>query len=154
MRLLNLKGREVMLGAAVIVALACGPGCGGSGNQGSGNQGSGDLVGTWVGTAVGHDPTTVWTFTATSTNVEVKIDTVATYRGTYVADASSNPKTITITITDSTVSLYIGQTSNGIYKIEGSTLTFAANKPGTTARPTDFIPTADGVTEVFTLNKQ
>jgi uncharacterized protein (TIGR03067 family) len=140
-----------MFGASMIVACTCVLGCGGSGNQGSGDPA---LVGTWVGTAVGHDPTTVWTFTATSTNVEVKIDTVATYRGTYVADASSNPKTITITITDSTVSLYIGQTSNGIYKIEGSTLTFAANKPGTTARPTDFIPTADGVTEVFTLNKQ
>ena len=149
MRLLNSKWRNLMFGASMIVACTCVLGCGGSGNQGSGDPA---LVGTWVGTAVGHDPTTVWTFTATSTNVEVKIDTVATYRGTYVADASSNPKTITITITDSTVSLYIGQTSNGIYKIAGSTLTFAANEPGVATRPADFTP--GGNAEVFTLIKQ
>ena len=120
MKMLNSKWREAMLGATVIVAFACSPGCGGSGSQGSGSQGSGDpaLVGTWVGT---------------------------------VADGSA---TSTITITESAIPAYVGQASNGIYKIEGNTLTFAANKPGTTSRPTDFIPTPDGVTLVFTLTKQ
>jgi uncharacterized protein (TIGR03067 family) len=160
MKMLNSKWREAMLGATVIVAFACSPGCGGSGSQGSGSQGSGDpaLVGTWVGTvadgsATSPDPT-LWTFTVTSTGADVKMGTFAAYNGTYVADPSSNPKSITITITESAIPAYVGQASNGIYKIEGNTLTFAANKPGTTSRPTDFIPTPDGVTLVFTLTKQ
>ena len=48
--------------------------------------------------------------------------------------------------------MYVGQTSNGIYKIEGSTLTFAANEPGVATRPADFTP--GGNAEVFTLIKQ
>ena len=150
MRLLNSKSRDVMLGSAVVVAFACGLGCGAGGNQSSGDPA---LVGTWVGTVSG-DNVTVWTFTFTPTDVDVKMATFAAYKGTYAADASSDPKRITVTITDSPISTYIGQNSNGIYKIEGSTLTLAANQPGTTSRPTDFIPTADGVTEVFTLTEQ
>jgi uncharacterized protein (TIGR03067 family) len=155
MKLLNSKWCEVMLGAAFVAALACGLGCGGSGTQGSGDPA---LIGTWVGTvadgsATSPDPT-IWTFTVTATGAEVKMGTFAAYTGTYVADASTNPKSITITITASAIPTYVGQASNGIYKIEGSTLTFAANQPGVDRRPTGFTPTPDGVTLVFTLTKQ
>ena len=155
MRLLNSKWREVVLGAGMIVACACGLGCGGSGTQSSGDPA---LLGTWVGTvadgsATSPDPT-LWTFTVTSTGADVKMGTFAAYKGTYVADPSSNPKSITITITESAIPAYVGLASNGIYKIEDSTLTFAANQPGVAARPTDFTPSPDGVTLVFTLTKQ
>jgi uncharacterized protein (TIGR03067 family) len=78
--------------------------------------------------------------------------TIVAYKGTYVTDASSNPKSMSLTITESPMPAYVGQTSNGIYKIEGSTLTFAANQPGVATRPTDFTP--GGNAEVFTLIKQ
>ena len=147
MRLFNSKRCEVMFAATVVVGLACGLACGGSGSQGSGDPA---LVGTWVGTAAGSS--TVWTFTFTSTDAEVKMGTVVAYKGTYVTDASRNPRSCSLTITESSVPTYLGKTSNGIYKIEGSTLTFAANEPGNPARPTDF--TTGGNAEVFTLVKQ
>ncbi len=148
MRLFNSKWCEAMFGTAVVVAFACCLGCGGGGSQGGGDPA---LVGTWVGT----EATTtgvVWTFTITATDAEVEMATVPAYKGTYTADASSNPKRLTITITDSATSTYVGKTSNGIYKIEGSTLTFAGNEPGNSARPADFTPGGDAA--VFTLNRQ
>jgi uncharacterized protein (TIGR03067 family) len=147
MRLFNSKWCEVMFGAAVVAGLACGLGCGGSGSQGSGDPA---VIGTWAGTATGSS--TVWTFTFASTAAEVKMGTVTAYKGTYVADASSNPKSFTVTISESPDPTYIGKSSNGIYKIEGSTLTIAANQPGVATRPTDF--TTGGNAEVFTLVKQ
>jgi len=155
MRLLDSTWSEGMLGAALVAALACGLGCGSGGTQGSGDPA---LIGTWVGTvadgsATSPDPTP-WTFTITSTDADVKMGTLAAYKGTYVADPSTDPKRLTVNITESALSTYVGQASNGIYKIEGSTLTFAANQPGVATRPTDFTPTPDGVTLVFTLNKQ
>jgi uncharacterized protein (TIGR03067 family) len=148
MRLFNTKWCEVTFGAAVVVALVC-LGCGGSGSQGSGDPA---VVGTWVGTA--SDSTTVWTFTfaSTSTNAEVMMGTVLAYKGTYAADASSSPKHVSFTITESALPTYVGKTSNGIYKIEASTLTLASNQPGDPTRPTDFTP--GGNAEVFTLVKQ
>jgi uncharacterized protein (TIGR03067 family) len=134
--------------AAIIFAFACCLGCGGGGSQGGGDPA---LVGTWVGTEA-TSGSTVWTFTITSTDAEVKMSTVAAYKGTYTADASSNPKQITITITDSATSTYVGKASNGIYKIEGTTMTFAGNEPGNSARPADFSP--GGLAMVFTLSKQ
>jgi uncharacterized protein (TIGR03067 family) len=95
---------------------------------------------------------TVWTFTLSATNAEVKMGTIVAYKGTYVTDVSSNPKSMSLTVAESPVPAYVGQTSNGIYKIEGSTLTFAANEPGVATRPTDFTP--GGNAEVFTLIKQ
>jgi uncharacterized protein (TIGR03067 family) len=148
MSLFNSKWCKQVFDASVIVAFACCLGCGGGGSQGGGDPA---LVGTWVGTEASSS-STVWTFTITSTNAEVKMATVAAYKGTYTADASSSPKRITITITDSGTSTYVGKTTNCIYKIEGNTLTFAGNEPGNPARPADFTPGGDAA--VFTLNKQ
>ena len=147
MRPRNSKWHDVMVGAAVIVFSACCLGCGGSGTQANGDPA---VIGTWVGTAAGNP--TVWTFTLTATNAEVTMGTTMAYKGTYVTDASSNPKSMSLTVTESPMTTYVGQTSNGIYEIEGSTLTLAANEPGVATRPTDF--TQGGKAEVFTLIKQ
>ncbi len=145
MRLFSSKRCEVMFGAAVVVAFACCLGCGSGGSSGDPA-----LVGTWVGTEASSS--TVWTFTVTSSDADVKIAGVQAYKGTYTVDTSSDPKRITLAVTDSTNSLYIGKTANGIYKMEGSTLTVAINQPGNAARPVDFTPGGDAA--VFTLTKQ
>ena len=54
-----------------------------------------------------------------------------------------------IIITDCVSPNYIGTTALGIYKIEENILTFAANEPGSTIRPTNF---TEG--RVFILTKQ
>ncbi len=148
MRRFTSKWCDESLRASVVVAFACCLGCGGGGSPGSSDPA---LLGTWVGTEA-TTGATVWTFSFNPTDAEVKMATVTAYRGTYTTDGSTNPKRITVTITDSSNATYIGKATNGIYKIEGSTLTFAGNEPGNSARPADFTPGGDAA--VFTLNRQ
>ena len=47
---------------------------------------------------------------------------------------------------------YVGRTARAIYNIEGPTLTFAGNEPGTEGRPSAFKPT--GGARAFVLTKE
>ena len=136
--------------AVVLAAMACCLGCGNSdGNDG----GDPALVGTWSGTVV-NGGAAIWTFTFTATTMDVEsTDTGAfTYKGDYAVDATSNPKRLTGHITECSLPAYVNLVSNAIYKIEGTTLTFAGNEPGNAAAPTSFTP--GGNTVVFTLTRQ
>jgi uncharacterized protein (TIGR03067 family) len=150
---------KALFGVVLAVALGCLPGCGsdggttdhGDGGATDSGAASQELVGTWTGHEVGTTSPT-WTFTFTATTADVTTSGTEAYQGTYTVDTTATPKRATIVITQSAFPAYVGKTSNGIYKIEGTTLTFAGNEPGNAAVPTSFTP--NGVTRVFTLTKQ
>ncbi len=116
------------------------------------NGGGGDpaLVGTWIGTEVGHF--TTWTMVFQETTVVASTDGQEVYRGNYTAYPEEDPKRFKFEITSSSISQYVGKTSHGIYKIEGDQLTIASNEPGVNDTPTSFTP--GGGTRVFELTKQ
>jgi uncharacterized protein (TIGR03067 family) len=159
-----LRPRPDLLGTAVLLAccLGCGSnastdGTGGSGGNGGtgGSSGNGDpaVVGTWTGTELGAGPAT-WTYVLAAKTMEVKSSAGEAYKGNYTLDTSVDPKRLAATITECFAAQFVGKASNGIYKIEGTTMTFAGNAPGSTAFPTSFNQDPTGATRVFTLTKQ
>ena len=116
------------------------------------NGGGGDpaVVGTWVGTEVGHF--TIWTMVFHETTVDVIEDDQVVYRGIYYAYPEEAPKRCEFKITSSSIPQYVGETAHGIYKIEVEQLTIASNEPGVPNTPTSFTP--GGGTRVFVLTKQ
>ena len=107
------------------------------------------LEGVWVGHEVDGSPYD-WTFTIAGNQMRIE-STYEWYEGTYTTNASASPKQLDFLISDGSESQYVGQTSLGIYKIEGNTLTWAGNGPGVTTRPSDFTP---GEARVFVVTKQ
>ena len=157
-------GLLAIIAAVLSGSLGCGNGSsGGTGGTGGGGGGSGgagggvdnggdpDLIGTWTGAEVGAG-SIVWTFVIEGDTVAVTTSGVEAYAGPYTADPTSDPKRFTAQITSCPYTPYIGKTTNGIYEIEGTTLTFAGNEPGNPAVPTSFVPT--GATRVYVLTKQ
>ena len=138
-----------LLGTAAIVA--CCLGCGSNGSSGS--NGDPALVGTWTGTEMGYASGS-WTFVITATTLEVQSSGGEGYKTNYTADTSADPKRLTATITECSAVELIGKASKGIYKIEGTTMTFAANIPGSTDFPTAFAHDSIHQTRAYTLSKQ
>jgi uncharacterized protein (TIGR03067 family) len=143
------RSYRLSLLAVIFAALTGCLGCGGGDSKGGGDP---DLDGTWVGKEVGDDYT-IWTYSlAASGSVDVTTSTGDEwYKGTYTADTASDPKQWTGKITACPYPPYVGATSHAIYKIEGTTLTFAGNEPGDSAVPTSF---SDGHARVYVLTKQ
>lgn len=109
------------------------------------------LEGTWKGYEVNGE--TGWTMTFSGSQVDISDGShTEWYKGTFSLDTNSAPQKINMTITQSEYPEYIGKIGLGIYKIEGNTLTLAANEPGNAARPSSF--TANEVTRVYVLTKQ
>lgn len=153
---------QTLFGFVLAVSFGCLPGCGDDDSNGTADSGPGDaaddagspaeeLVGTWTGHEVGQS-SPEWSFTFSATTAVVTMSGVEAYQGTYTIGATTTPRRVTIAITSSAYPAYIGKTANGIYKIEGTTLTFAGNEPGSSAVPTSFTP--DGTTRVFTLTRK
>src|SRR5258706_9319999 len=139
---------KALLGVVLAAAFGCLPGCGSDGGAAARDGGATDagadsggaaqeLIGTWTGHEVGTT-SPVWTFTFSATTAVVTTSGTEAYQGTYTIDAVTTPRRVTIVITSSAYPPYVGKTSNGIYKIEGTTLTFAGNEPGNPASPTSF----------------
>ena len=141
-----------LFGTAVL--FACLLGCGGNGGNGSSGGGDPALVGTWIGTEVGYAGSGTWTFSITASGMDVKSSSGEGYKGTYTADTSVDPKRFAGTVTECPAPEFVGKPVNGIYKIEGTTLTFAGNIPGDTTFPTSFTSGGAHQTRVFTLTKQ
>jgi uncharacterized protein (TIGR03067 family) len=111
------------------------------------------LVGIWTGTEVDLSSGT-WTLVITATTLDAHATGGEGYKGTYTADTSVDPKRLVGTITEYSVADFVGKSSYGIYRIEGTTMTFAANIPGDPTFPTAFTPNSIHQTRVFTLAKQ
>ena len=73
------------------------------------------------------------------------------YKGTFTIKPDKEPKQIDLLIKEMPLPQYVGNTSLGIYKIEGNNLTVALNEPGNPNRPESF--SATGGTQVFILTK-
>jgi uncharacterized protein (TIGR03067 family) len=59
-------------------------------------------------------------------------------KGTFTLREDTQPKQLLVTLTECGPVQYIGKTTCMIYKIEGDTLTAAANEPGNPAAPLSF----------------
>ena len=94
-----------------------------------------EIEGTWVGTVDGEYGGE-WTFVISKGKVEVKGPESAFYSGTVTQNAKTNPKQVEFKIDKCSFPEYVGETSLGIYKLEGNKLTFAASEPGSMSRPT------------------
>jgi uncharacterized protein (TIGR03067 family) len=95
-----------------------------------------ELEGTWVGTAAGgYDE---WTFVISKEKVEVKGPESVFYSGTVALNNKTNPKQAEFNIDKCSLPEYVGETSLGIYKLEGNKLTLAASEPGSISRPAFF----------------
>ena len=62
------------------------------------------------------------------------------YNGVITLNINSVPKQVDYEVTGSSYDQAVGLTSLGIYKIEGDSLTFAANAPGNPERPQSYLP--------------
>ena len=112
--------------------------------------GGNELEGTWVGTdAGGYEE---WTFSISKGKVEVKGPDSMFFSGTVKLDTGTNPKQAEFKIEKSSEYQYAGETSLGIYKLDGKKLTLATCEPASINRPEYFDST--GGVMVFSLTRQ
>jgi uncharacterized protein (TIGR03067 family) len=108
------------------------------------------LEGTWTGLETGGNGKAIKWVVSNSNMSEYENDTL-TYKGTFIIDESVNPKQIDVTITDCSYTSYIGKVALGIFKVESNSLTFCANEPGNSSRPSSF--TKSGNSRLFVFSK-
>ena len=114
-------------------------GCGDEGNPLSGG-GTTELEGTWVGTAddaLEED----WKFIIKGNTIEAYAGGINAYKGTFTLTTTADPKQFTCKITSSVYAEYVGKQSLAIYRLNGTSLTFAGNEPGNPNRPASFTST-------------
>jgi uncharacterized protein (TIGR03067 family) len=110
----------------------------------------GELDGTWVGTAGGSYGE--WTFTISKGKVEVKGPESEYYSGTVALNTNTKPKQVAFKIEKCSFPEYVGETSLGIYKLEGGKLTIAASEPGSMSRP--YVLESGGGAMLFSLTRK
>jgi len=110
-----------------------------------------ELEGTWVGTAA-NEYGSEWTFVISMGKVEVKAPESVFYSGTVTLNTKMNPKQVEFKIDKCSLPEYVGETSLGIYKLEGKKLTLAASEPGTISRPA-FFDSSGGII-LFSLTRR
>jgi len=96
-----------------------------------------ELDGTWVGTADG-DYSGQWTFVISKGKVEIKGPDSIFYSGTVALNTKTNPRQADFKINSCSQWDYVGETSLGIYKLNGNKLTLVASEPGSMSRPAFF----------------
>jgi uncharacterized protein (TIGR03067 family) len=86
-------------------------------------------------------------FTVVITFTKDKKSESATFKGTFTIDAQKKPKHIDMKVVEGQG--FAGQTSLGIYDIEGDTLKWCANGPGKDKRPAEFPPKEGEVDDIL-----
>jgi uncharacterized protein (TIGR03067 family) len=74
-------------------------------------------------------------------------------KGKFKLDPSKNPKLIYMEITEAPKEEHKGKTAPGIYALDGDTLKWCANEPGSTDRPKEFSGPA-GTKQMFVTLKR
>ena len=92
-----------------------------------------ELEGTWVGAADGGYGK--WTFTISGNKVRAEGPDSEYYTGTVKLNTSKNPKQADFKISKCSLPEYEGETSLGIYKLEGNKLILVVSEPGSKSRP-------------------
>jgi len=110
-----------------------------------------ELEGTWVGTDAGGYGDE-WTFVISMDKVEVKSPEADFYSGTVTLNTKTNPKQVEFKIEKCSLPEYVGETSLGIYKLDGNKLTLATTEPGSINRPAFF--DSGGEVMLFSLTKR
>jgi uncharacterized protein (TIGR03067 family) len=109
-----------------------------------------ELEGTWIGAdAAGYGGQ--WTFVISKGKVEVRGPESAFYAGTVMLGDKADPKRVDFKIDRCSFPEYVGETSLGIYKLDGNKLTLAASEPGSFSRPAFFNST--GGVMLFSLTR-
>jgi uncharacterized protein (TIGR03067 family) len=97
------------------------------------------LQGTWKGHESGVNVPGSPSLVLTGNNLEFRgADTNEWYKGTFALQEDKTPKQLTAVITECPFPAYVGKTVHGIYRLDGGTLTLAANEPGAPAIPAAF----------------
>ena len=109
-----------------------------------------EMDGTWVGTAGGSYGK--WTFTISKGKVEVKGPDGEYYAGAMVLKTGTNLKQVDFKINKCSQAEYVGETSLGLYKLDGDKLTIAASEPGLMYRPYGLESGGDAM--VFSLTRK
>ncbi len=110
-----------------------------------------ELDGTWVGTT-GEGYGGEWTFVFSKGKVEIKGPDYDFYSGTITVNTKTNPKQTEFKIEKCSMPEYAGETSLGIYKLDGNKLTLAASEPGSMGRPAYF--ESGGGAMLFSLTRK
>ena len=110
-----------------------------------------ELDGTWVGTTDG-DYGGQWTFVISNGKVEIKGPDSIFYSGTVTLNDKTNPKQADFQINNCSQPEYVGETSLGIYKLDGNKLTLVASEPGYMSRPA-FLESGGGAM-LFSLTRK
>ena len=110
-----------------------------------------ELDGAWVGTADG-DYGGQWTFVISKGKVEIKGPDSIFYSGTVTLNTKTNPRQADFKINSCSQWEYVGETSLGIYKLNGNKLTLVASEPGSMSRPAFF--ESDGGSLLFPLTRR
>ena len=98
-----------------------------------------DLIQGGNGGNGGSSDTDEWSFTFIGSDVNIAGPDDVYYEGTFTIDKSKSPKEIDIEIVDNSIHPDLnGETSLGIYKLDGTKLTLSMSEPGDSNRPTTF----------------
>ena len=129
-----MKKAKAMLGLVSIVALLGVSGC-----SALHKSDSAILQGMWKGQEIGGPAGGLCSFIISGTVLEFRgADTKEWYKGTFTLREDTNPRQVVAVITECPFPQYMGKTTHAIYRVEGGTLTVAANEPGNPEVPADF----------------
>jgi len=130
--------KKITIFILIIILLAL---CSCDNNSTGNNDKVTEMEGIWVGYEL-NNSNDIWTYDVNEDILNISASSSEEwYNGVITLNTDLVPKQVDYEVTGSSYDQAVGLTSLGIYKIEGDTLTFAANAPGISERPLNYLPT-------------